>query len=147
LAQHFIRTLKERITFPRTGYVAYRQKEGNRVVRMGMATIIAMLMSGLLVYFIVRQPAGFNLMPAVSGLLIAFVLGMMGFRSALPRFYLLAAASFILGGIFAIVKLDNVLGLAVYCLVIGLVLAISGGVVLGRYLRTNPAPIEAGDDK
>jgi len=147
VVQHFIRSLKERITFPRTGYVAYRKNEGNRIVRTAAAMITAMLIGGLLAFFVIRQPLGWNLLPVATGLLVAFVLGLLGFRTALPRFYMLATCSPILGGILAVSKLSNMIGLSVYYVAMGLILTISGAIVLGRYLRANPAPTESSNDK
>jgi hypothetical protein len=146
LAQAFIRSLKERLTFPRTGYVAYRKTEGNRTTRMVAAMVTAALMGGLLAFFVIRQPLGWQLLPVATGILVAVVLGLIGLRTALARFYLLAAASLLLGGVFALSK-SNLLGLSAYSAAIGLVLLFSGSVVLKKYLRQNPVQTEASGDQ
>jgi uncharacterized protein (DUF486 family) len=147
LVQAFIRSLKERFTFPRTGYVAYRKDENHRMLRPAIALVTATLLGGLLAFFLIKQPLGWHLLPAASGLLIAVVFGLIGFRTALPRFYLLATASLILGGVFALSQRSNLLGLTAYCLALGLALLVSGGFILKRYLRQNPAPTETLHDQ
>lgn len=147
LMQYLIRSLKERITFSRTGYVAYRKGQGKRAVRIIAAIVIAVLTGGLLAFAQIKTPQEWNLMPAFLGLLIAIVLGLMGLQSELPRFYILAVISLILGGTFVSINLSNDLATASYCGAMGVVLLISGSAILRQYLRQNPAQAEAINDK
>jgi hypothetical protein len=147
LAQYFIRSFKERVTFPRTGYVAYRQSQSFTLSRSLAAIVVAILAAGLLAFSQIRTPEGLNLLPAFSGILIAIVLGLMGFQAKLPRFYGLATISLVLGAIFTPIQLSNDLASSAYCAAMGVVLLISGGAILSRYLRQNPAQLEASDDK
>lgn len=147
LMQYSIRSLKERITFPRTGFVAYRKNSGNRAVRIIAAVGIAILAGGLLAFSQIKTGPEWNLMPPFSGLVIAIALGLIGLQTALPRFYLLALISLVLGGFFAPAWLSNDLATAAFCGAIGVVLLVSGGAVLRHYLSQNSAPTEASDDK
>jgi len=147
LMQYSIRSLKERITFPRTGYVAYRNGSGSRVVWIIAAFGIAVLTGGLLAFSQIKTGPEWNLLPPFSGLVIAIVLGLIGLQTALPRFYGLAGISLVLGGAFAKIGLSNNLSTAAFCGAMGVVLLVSGGAVLRHYLRKNPAPTEASDDK
>ena len=147
LMQYLIRSLKERITFSRTGYVAYRKGQGKRSVRIIAAIVIAVLTGGLLVFAQIKTPQEWNLLPAFSGLVIAIILGLMGLQSELPRFYILAVISLILGGIFVPINLSNDLATASYCGAIGVVLLISGGTILRQYLLKNPAQTEVINDR
>lgn len=147
LMQYSIRSLKERITFPRTGYVAYRKRQGSRIFRIIGAFGIALLTGGLLAFSQIKVGPEWNLVPAFSGLVIAIVLGLVGFQAALPRFYVLAGISLILGGVFAPVQLGHDLAVAAYCGAMGVVLLVSGGAILRHYLHQNPAQAEASDGK
>jgi hypothetical protein len=147
LMQFLFRSLKERITFSRTGYVAYRKGQEKRAVRTTEAIVIAVLMGGLLAFAQIKMPQGWNLMPAFFDFLIAIVLGLMGLQSGLPRFYMLAVISLILGGTFASIDLNNGLATATYCGAMGVVLLISGSVILRQYLRQNSAQAESIIDK
>ena len=147
LMQYSIRSLKERITFPRTGYVAYRNGSGSRVVWIIAAFGIAVLTGGLLAFSQIKTGPEWNLLPPFSGLVIAIVLGLIGLQTALPRFYGLTGISLVLGGAFAKIGLSNNLSTAAFCGAMGVVLLVSGGAVLRHYLRQNPAPTETSDDK
>ena len=147
LMQYSIRSLKERITFPRTGYVAYRNGSGSRVVWIIAAFGIAVLTGGLLAFSQIKTGPEWNLLPPFSGLVIAIVLGLIGLQTALPRFYGLTGISLVLGGAFAKIGLSNNLSTAAFCGAMGIVLLVSGGAVLRHYLHQNPAPTEASDDK
>src|SRR5215212_191695 len=80
LIDSFIRSAKERITFPRTGYVAYKPDKSNKkLVRLVLAIVVGVLVSaGLLVVFSSRSLPIDNLLPAATGLTITLVLGVMG---------------------------------------------------------------------
>ena len=109
--------------------------------------MIAVLTGGLPVFAQIKTPQEWNLLPAFSGLVIAIILGLMGLQSELPRFYILAVISLILGGIFVPINLSNDLATAFYCGAMGVVLLISGGTILRQYLLKNPAQTEVINDR
>ena len=81
LTGRFIRSAKEHITFPRTGYVAYkRDKITKKPLRLALAMIVGALVSGALIVLVARRPLGMDIMPAATGLVIALVLGLIGDR-------------------------------------------------------------------
>jgi hypothetical protein len=104
------------------------------------------LIAGLLVLFVAGQPNGFELMPGVTGLIFGAVIALIGYRTALPRFYLLAALSLVFGAGLSVSGLSEGLDLAAFYGALSLVLFTFGGVTLWRYLRHNPAPAEAPDE-
>jgi hypothetical protein len=140
----FIRSAKERITFPRTGYVAYKLDKGNKkYLRLALALIVGMLVSGALLMLLSSRPLGIdNLLPASTGLVIAIVLGVMGSSTGLPRFYLLAVFGLLCGIGLTMSGIENDLGTAFVYLATAVVLLISGAIVFRRYLKTNPAPTD-----
>lgn len=147
LMQYFIRSLKKRITYPRSGYLEYRKGQGNRTLLIMAVMIIIIMTVGLLVFSQKSVLPGWNLLPIFSGLVVACVLGLMGFYASLPRFYRLAGISLVLGGVFTSLKLINDLATSAFYGAIGVVLVVSGSVILVRYLRQNPSQAEGSDDK
>jgi hypothetical protein len=144
LAGRFIRSAKERITFPRTGYVAYkRDRNAKKPVRLALAMIIGSLVSGGVIVLIARHPLGMNLIPTITGLAVAIVLGLIGFRTRLPRFYLPAVFGLLCGIGLSVSGIGNILGIAWLYLATAFVLLISGAIVFRRYLIANPAQPES----
>jgi hypothetical protein len=145
LAGNFIRSAKERITFPRTGYVAYKPDRANKkFLRLALAMIAGALISGALLVLLSERPLGIdNLMPAATGLTIAIVLGVLGVYTGLLRFLIPAVFSLLCGIGLTASGIDNTLGGAFVYLASALVLIITGALVFRRYLQANPAPTEA----
>ncbi len=137
-----VMSLKQKVTYPRTGYVAYRQKPptGRTVIIVG-ALIIA-----LSIFFV---PFGwYNKMPVAEAELLVLVLCYMGYRVSLRRLY--AAAAFVVLTLIALVAfsvmrggVDDIVGSAVIFGAAGLALIVSGGLSLIGYLSRNQPQTEA----
>ncbi len=144
VANSLARKIKERITYPRTGYVAYRQKSGlNRWVRMGIAAGISMLIAVLTVVLITSTNLGLVWMPAVSGMVFGLVMVILAYRVALLRFYLLAAISVLIGGGLALAGIGDLRGLAIFYGLESLALLVSGGATFWGYLKHTRSEIES----
>jgi len=136
LAGHLQGYLKSRITFPRTGYVQYKQRGlGYRLMGALLAALIASLAAGLLA----ATPVGLAWMPAVTGILLSLALLYFGFRIGLPRFFTLSLVSLLAGAGLAFSGLENLLALAWYYVLLCLALFISGGITLYQYLKSTSA--------
>ncbi len=141
-----IKLLKERLTYPRTGYVAFRRdKNSQKPVRLALALSVGALMAAMFATLALNPPMGLNFMPLGSGLVMALVFGLIGYRTALPRFYLLAAFGLVLGAGLGLSQIGNGLGMTAIYALMALALIGTGLVILSRYLRQNPAPAEASD--
>jgi hypothetical protein len=145
LAQRAVRAVKARIVYPRTGYVAYRRdRSGSRLLRrfaLGAGV-------GAVVGALAALPSLEVWVPAVIGLFVAGMLFYAGLRLDLSRFYLLAAASAVLGTLVSVGGLASLPGGAAYFAGFGLVSILSGAVTLCAYLRVAAPPSEAkGDDR
>ncbi|RPH61577.1 MAG: hypothetical protein EHM81_03975 [Chloroflexi bacterium] len=141
-----IKLLKERLTYPRTGYVAFRRdKNSQKPVRLALALSVGALMAAMFATLALNPPLGLNFMPLGSGLVMALVFGLIGYRTALPRFYLLAAFGLVLGAGLGLSQIGNGLGMTAIYALMALALIGTGLVILSRYLRQNPAPAEASD--
>ena len=147
LVNRLTRALKERLTYPRTGFVSYQRERGmRRSVRIAVIFAASALIAGLLVLFVAGRPNGVELMPGVTGLIFGAVIAFIGYRTALLRFYLLAALSLVFGAGLSVSGLSEGLDLAAFYGALSLVLFTFGGVTLWRYLRDNPGPAEAPDE-
>jgi hypothetical protein len=142
-ARSLIGRLKERLTYPRTGYVAYRQpSKKRRWLTLALVFGMAMLVSALFA----SAPASLAWIPAVSGLLIGAYWIYQGHRMGVLRFYTLGAFSAIAGTAITLAGLGVVNGLPLYYAVMGLALMVSGGLTLRSYLRREPVhPDELGE--
>ncbi|MGD8402272.1 MAG: hypothetical protein PVJ21_01340 [Anaerolineales bacterium] len=137
-----VNTLKERLTYPRTGYVEYRVNNRDdrkrRMVIVVVALIIAMA-SIVLIDFI----RGLDSMVLISGLLVGVIfIALRGKSSGLKRFYLLGGLSILLGIGLAFLNLSQAYSLGLFYGLLGLAILISGGIVLRNYMSANPVPAE-----
>lgn len=126
--------LKDRLVYPRTGYVDYQDEKPSR----GRWLIIAAALLLTIGFFFV--PDRLNQMSLAEGLLLAIVLGTIGYRVGVGRFYLLASIAAAIGVAAALLVPFDVGGSAATFGALGLVLMGSGACALRRYLVSNPAP-------
>ena len=141
LAGRAVRRLKERITYPRTGYVAYHRKpqSGKRALLAGG---LGALVSGGLVYLVAARPFELDLMPAATGLIAALVFGLLAYRTAIRRFYGFCLAALALGTGLMVSGAGNLRGLALFYTAFSALLLAAGGLVLRRYLQQHPPVAE-----
>ena len=131
-----IRYFKERITYPRTGYISYRTKrKNNRLV--GMATGLALGMIFGLIASQLSRLIGTSWIPAFIGVMLAFILYILAYKSNVIRFYVLAVTSIIIGGIVAFSGLDEWQQSAAFFAGVGICFAISGLAALIIYIRNS----------
>jgi Flp pilus assembly protein TadB len=76
----------------------------------------------------------------VCGLFGGILLIQAGYRSALPRFYVLAFLGLLIGAGLVVSGLSIVLSLPLFFGLNGLILLASGSLTLYKYLRQTPAP-------
>jgi hypothetical protein len=126
--------LKRKFTYPRTGYVAYRQPPRSRRLILGLA---AGLISALLVALLSKTDFRSFWMPVATSLLLAATFTFIAYRGSATRYYLLALCSLALGAGIALVGLKDFLGLAYYYGGMGLVQLLAGGIVFRNFLAAN----------
>jgi hypothetical protein len=128
--------IKRRLTYPRTGYVAYTPRQPRRKWLTGaMAALLAVIIAQLVINYTDLQ----NVAIAFVGIVIGATLLFVGLRVHLERFYLLAAFSAVAGAAVAWMKYDLTRASAIYYAILGIALFISGGLTLIKYLRqTSP---------
>jgi hypothetical protein len=143
LERRLIHSLKNRITYPRTGYVEYRVDEKNAKRRRAIAAVAGAGIAAALV-FLQRSVKGVNMVVLVSGAVAAFIFfALPATAGGIKRFYLLGALSLALGIVLSLSGLPQAYGLALYDCLMGIAMMISGGLTLRRYLKDNPSVAEA----
>ncbi len=135
LGRYILGKLKSSLTFPRTGFVSYKQASNKkRVFSAGLGIVIA----SLNVVLFITSPRSLYLIPAVTGLIIGIVWMILAYRIGLFRFYLQSMLFMLVGAGLSLMKLDLYQSLAIYYGIVGIILLISGGVILARYLQMYP---------
>jgi hypothetical protein len=130
--QKLIGLLKERLTYPRTGYVAYPRQDKKR---RGLTVLYTIGIGMLVAVLFASTPASLAWIPAVSGWLIGAYWLYQGHRLGLLRFYALAGISAVTGTAITLAGLGEARGLPLFYAVIGLASLVTGGFTLWAYLR------------
>lgn len=138
-----VRRLKERLTYPRTGYVVLPRKK-KPLSRLIIAAIIAGSMGGLIGLLQALTSGSRVIIPVVVSLLLAISVAIIARRFALARFYLLAVYTALLGLLSAVLPIpENQQNVFIFAL-FGLGWIVSGAVTLARYLASTQPTGEDG---
>lgn len=136
-----VKAVKNRVTYPRTGYVSYRRPENNRSRWIMISLGIGIGVLGI-VLSIADAPTWLMSMALAQGLIMGTFLLYIGHRLGLARFYVLAFLSALIGVVVALGGFDDALGSAAYFGEMGLVLTASGLFTLRAYLSQTQLPVE-----
>lgn len=146
LVRWLVTAMKTRLTYPRTGYVEYRVDKNNALRRRMFTMAVAMVIAFLMV-LLAGSMRVVDSTVLVTGIVVGVVFVILRGKSyGVQRFYLLGALSVVIGTALSFGGLPNGYGLAIFYGAMGLVVMVSGGVVLFRYLRENPLPAEGGNE-
>ncbi len=145
-ARRLVNNLKTRITYPRTGYVEYHagDKTSNRqrYITMGLALIGAVALIALINFI-----RGVDSMVLATGIIVGAVfIVLRGKSSGVTRFYYLGGFSLMLGVGLSFDNLSQAYNLALFNGLLGIVILVSGALVLSRYLKENPQPVEESNE-
>ena len=133
----FGNALKERITYPRTGYMAFKPYTYN-YIRILVLFIFAGVLGGV-VGVLATQPNQQEIggiVPITQGIVGAIVFTYAAKRIEVKRLYYLAVFSLGIGLVIGVLGVGVVLGLSFFYLSIGLAMVVSGCVALLKYLRS-----------
>ena len=134
-----VNRFKEKITYPRTGYLAYQRPKGARMaVKVGLGLGVSAILGGLVAVIITGSPQSLDWMPGLTAFVFAFVFAWLGYRTSLPRFLLIGFLLLLSGILLSIIGLGNILGLSIFYAIAGLFLLISGTLTFWTYLHRNP---------
>ncbi len=142
LVSRAVRKLKERVTWPRTGYVTYEPRRGkSRMFRFALAAIVAAFVSASM---IIVQKNWLN-WSVILGLVYTGALGFVAYRFSLWRYLVLAVWALVLGLGLASLALTLEQAGAVFHIGMGLALLLAGWLTWRRYNAYAPSPQEATD--
>jgi hypothetical protein len=137
-----VRALKERITYPRTGYVSYERARGaSHTLRLVATALIA---AGVSAAIVVVQKNWLSL-PIIFGFVYLAAFTYVGLHFGLRRYLVLALWSLLLGLALASLSLKLELAGALFQFGTGAAWLLAGWLTYRRYLASAPQPEEAGD--
>ena len=145
LVGRVVHFLKRRITYPRTGYVELKKKEVSPR-RRALTAVVGALIGALAAGLYNLAPSLKVLLPALNGLVFAFVVLLIAHRIGLVRIHILAAASAVIGFAITASGLGDVKGVGLYYALFGAALIVSGLAALVIYLRRSPKPAADGPE-
>jgi hypothetical protein len=136
----WVRNMKEKVTYPRTGFVKYIQPERpTRMSRMIKAFVIAFMVS-IVTSVILNRLDPFWIVLG-TGLMIAAFVVYMAAQIPLNRFYLLAGWIAVISMVAARVPVTEDMQISLLLAGTGLGWLVGGVVSLVTYLRNNPLEI------
>jgi hypothetical protein len=139
--------VKKRITYPRTGYLMPRNPPNSAKIRAIGLVLSISAVGGLTTWFLLKSapsghPSDVDWVLFVLSVVFALILVFIG--QGLPRFYWLAGLSIIAGAVIVMLQIpDWKFRNALFYIILGGGLLISGGRTLWTYLRQNPRRQEA----
>lgn len=142
LLNRMIGSLKQNLTYPRTGFVSFRRPQGRRKWFSIRGAIFGA--GWALIYGFLREDMipGVNTtswIPLVIGLIFAITFIRTGMKTGVLRLTVLAAISALAGiGLF-LAGLSEMAALAAFWGILGLSFCLSGAFALLRYLHRHPA--------
>ncbi|MCJ7695289.1 MAG: hypothetical protein MUO40_07655 [Anaerolineaceae bacterium] len=135
------KALKARITYPRTGYIAFKPFSYNYKSILGMIVLLifAGILGGMLgmLSTLPNQQKNGVFVPIGQGIVGALALTYAAQRVGIKRLYYLAAFSIGVGLVIGALGVGVVLGISFFYLCSGLVLMVSGSVALMQFLRSH----------
>lgn len=137
---------KERITYPRTGYIEYRRpKSGRRWVVGLVAGVISAGTTAILINFMPAVLERFII--AFTGVLVFFSLSLLSLRVGVWRL-MGAGAAALAGGLAASwLDLPYPLNIALFLCAFGSAFLVSGGLTLRNYLARTRLPAQENEDE
>lgn len=138
-----VRSLKERLTYPRTGYVAMPRKK-KPLSRLIIAALTAAVVGGLVGLLQALSSGARMFIPVVVALMLALSVALIAHRFALRRFYVLAAYTALLGPLAVFLPISESQQNVFIFSLFGFGWIVSGAVTLARYLASTQPPSEDG---
>jgi hypothetical protein len=147
----WLRALKRRVTYPRTGYVELRDGDPQAlpwfIVGSAALGLLALVVTLIAAGVIARPGQWYRWMPIGFGIWMAGVFLGLGVRVGMVRYYVAAAVALASGPTFALLPLTGKLEpLGLHFATLGAVLLAWGTAALLRFVRQYPLPGEENGD-
>jgi hypothetical protein len=138
-----IRNLKERLTYPRTGYVAYKPPTSiQRTASLISGIVITVIILSLV---ILSSQMSIRWIPLILGFMMAVFLFVTGLRAGLLKYQLMAIGSVVIGFLLSILCFQDWLSIGIMLSSLGLMFLLSGLIALIHYLRNTQPFSETAD--
>jgi hypothetical protein len=143
LEPRVVRAIRTRLTFPRTGFVAFRKPPGKRrAIAWISGALVACLFALAVVRYRLQLTDLEHWLVALAAAPTAILLMQIARQAGTPRFFVTGVISAVAGVAICLAGVASETGLAIYFGLMSFTLLISGGLTLWRYLKTSPAPAE-----
>jgi hypothetical protein len=137
LGRVLIAKLKERLVYPRTGYVSYPKRPSKGKLAVTLITVIAVAIS---VIMLGRSESDFTWTTFVIGAICGALMLFQAIQTGFYRLYIEAALAFLLGATMANPAFAGKLNNGLFFLIYGLILVFAGGCALFSYFQRAPSP-------
>ena len=135
---------RERSTYPRTGFVEPKKRQDRRL--LGIEIGFTIILMGFMLFTILRGIENMAWIPALCGIIFAFIFALAGYRTKLVRFYFLAVFCLALGVLLALSGIGDYWGAAILSFITGLVMLSFGIVTRIIYLHQPIVSMEQTDE-
>ncbi|HEX6305644.1 MAG TPA: hypothetical protein VFZ76_15725 [Anaerolineales bacterium] len=128
------------MTYPRTGYVSFRQpKKSRRAITM----IVALIVSAAVVWILMLLPGSLDWIPLIEGAAVGTFLFYQAQSFNLTRFYILATLAAAIGVSLSVAGIGNLVGMGIFFIIMSIAILFSGGLTLHNYIDQAPPPVES----
>jgi hypothetical protein len=143
--------LKKQFTYPRTGYVAFRQGDPGPVPWFVLGSLVLgslALVAVLVTAGVIADPGRwYRWMPIFFGIWLAGAFLGLGLQVRLVRYYVVAGVALAGGPLAALLPLSEELAnIRLFFAAVGIVLLAWGVLAFVRFLRRHPRPAEGNPD-
>jgi len=147
--------IRERSTYPRSGYLTYKEHKSKRWITILIALISCLIAGGLLIAALLLDPKHALAWPSlIVGVFVGGVFLYKGIQLRLARILFLGMVTILFGFLLSPVVLgtditegyNGLVAFGLFFFTVGMTFLISGGLRFRKYLQENPIPVEVLDD-
>jgi hypothetical protein len=135
LGRVLISKLKERLVYPRTGYVGFAKRPSKRKLAITLSVVIGV---AILVLMLGSSSSVFNWVPLVIGVICGGLMLYQATQTGIYRLYIEASLAFLIGATISILGKSEPLGSGLFFVIYGLIMVFAGGCALRNYFRQAP---------
>lgn len=141
IVRKYLPKIKERLTYPRSGYLKFRKPSRDRRVKRALIVgMVAGLVAALVSMISSALPN--NYLPLLSSIFLFIFSIYIGYQTAVSRFYVIGLLMVLLGTAISLMPFENVLPYTLFFSGVGIIWIISGVITLLRYLRNTSPQVE-----
>ena len=138
IVRKYLPKIKEKLTYPRTGYLTFRMPPRNRRFRRALIVgLTAGFVAALVTMVSSKLPE--NYLPLLTSVFLLIFSIYLAYQTTVSRFYVIGFLMVILGVVISFVPFENALPYSLFFCGVGIIWIISGVITLIAYLKkTSP---------